>query len=92
MAFDIPTTVLSSIADTVPMHFEAGRVTPDAQLDATLHLDEMDIMDIVWDVEERIDTVVPFSEEEKLYSTGTTVQNVIDLFTRLYNEQHPTPQ
>lgn len=91
--FDIPGLVLNHISELAPMHAERGLIKPETSLTGDpLYLDEMDVMDLVWMVEYDLGIAVPFSEEEKLYATGVTIQQAIDLFTKLYNEQHPNPQ
>lgn len=58
------------------------RVTPEARLREDLNADSLDLFELVIDVEDAFNVVLPDSETEALQAPGTTVQAVLDLLTR----------
>lgn len=89
--FDIPQLVTNAIADLLFLDVEPDDIKPETPLaDAPLFLDVIDIMYLVQEVSQKLVITVTFDEEDTLNAESATVQTAIDLFTKLYNAQHPT--
>lgn len=66
-----------------------GEIPLTATLSEYLQLDEIDIVELAMEAEEELGISVSDEDEEKLFDFDATVQTVIDLFTKLYQQSNP---
>ncbi len=77
-----PSTVTDLVTQSIEYILDLECVAPSDNL-ADLGMDEIDIMDLVIEMEEKLNIDVSISDEETLDDESATVQTAIDLFTKL---------
>jgi acyl carrier protein len=85
---DIALVVRQTLADILPMQLK--EIQPESVLAIEpLWCDQIDVMEWVCEVSDKLGIGVFAEEEELLNKPGATVQTAIDLFTKLYKQSNP---
>jgi acyl carrier protein len=78
-ASDYPETLATTIALIEAYTDEGVEVRETSRFDADLHLDSIQVMDLVADIEDAFDINIPLNDLPKMQTVGETAAHLVDL-------------